>query len=71
MPSPLFNALGGQAAGGLGDMAQLVSRFQQFENSFRGNPQQMVQQLLNSGQMSQQEYSQLAQMATQFQQFLK
>ena len=46
----------------------MLMRFMQFQNSFRGNPQQMVQQMLNSGQISQQQYNNAVQMANQFQQ---
>jgi vancomycin permeability regulator SanA len=48
----------------------LIQRFQQFKQSFTGNPQQQVQQLLNSGKVSQAQYNQAVQMAQQFQQFL-
>ena len=48
----------------------LMQRFQQFKQSFTGNPQQQVQQLLNSGKVSQAQYNQAVQMAQQFQQFL-
>lgn len=48
----------------------ILQRFQQFKQSFTGNPQQQVQQLLNSGKVSQAQYNQAVQMAQQFQQFL-
>lgn len=44
-----------------------MSKFQQFRQNFKGNPQQQVQQLLNSGKVSQQQYNQAVQMAQQFQ----
>lgn len=46
----------------------MLMRFMQFQNSFRGNPQQMVQQMLNSGRISPQQYQNAVQMANQFQQ---
>ena len=49
---------------------QMLMQFINFRNSFRGDPQQMVQQMLNSGQVSQQQYQQAVQMANQFQQML-
>lgn len=51
------------------DMNQngFVQRFQQFKNSFHGNPQEQVQQLLNSGKVSQDQYNRAVQMAQQFQ----
>ena len=46
----------------------MLMQFMQFQNSFRGNPQQMVQQLLNSGRVSPQQYQNAVQMVNQFQQ---
>ena len=43
-----------------------LNSLQQFANSFRGDPQQMVMQLLQSGRMSQQDYNKYRQMAQQF-----
>lgn len=48
----------------------LVNQFNEFKNSLQDDPQQMVQQLLQSGRMSQSQYNQLRQMASQFQQIL-
>ena len=48
----------------------LVNQFNEFKKGLQGDPQQMVQQLLQSGRMSQSQYNTLRQMATQFQQFL-
>lgn len=33
----------------------LIQQFQQFKNSYTGNPQQQIQQMLNSGQITQAE----------------
>ena len=49
----------------------LVQKFNEFRRTFQGDPQQMVQQLLQSGRMSQSQYSQLRQMAQQFMQILQ
>ena len=46
----------------------MLMQFMQFQNSFRGNPQQMVQQLLNSGRVTPAQYNNAVQMAQQFQQ---
>ena len=46
----------------------MLMQFMNFQNRFRGNPQQMVQQLLNSGRVSPQQYQNAVQMANQFQQ---
>lgn len=34
-----------------------MSRFNQFRQMFKGNPQEQVQQLLNSGRVSQDQYN--------------
>lgn len=66
MPNPLFNQMGGgQMPGPMGQIQQMMNAFQQFKANFKGDPQQEVQRLLNSGQMSQQQYNQLTQMAQQ------
>lgn len=71
MTNPLFNLFNNQQAiSGLGNMASLLQQFNAFKNNFKGNPQQIVQQMLNSGQISQQQFDQVAQMATQFQKML-
>ena len=61
--NPLFNMMGGQMP--QNNMGQLLKNFEQFKAQFSGNPQQMVQQLLSSGKMSQAQYNQLAQLANQ------
>lgn len=67
--NPLFNLLsGGKSDNGF---TQLLQQFNQFKQNFAGDPRQKVQELLNSGQMSQQQYNQLASMATELQKLLK
>lgn len=41
----------------------IISRFQKFRQSFSGDPQQQVQQLLNSGRISQEQYNAAVQKA--------
>lgn len=73
MGNPLFNRFqnGGNYIPGnrgpIGNMMNLMGRFQQFKNNFQGDPREQVQQLLNSGQMTQEQFNQLSQMASQFQ----
>lgn len=69
MSSPVFGAMG-NAAGMGGGPFRMVQQFIQFANGFRGNPQEEVQKLLSSGQMTQEQYNALQQPATQFQQLL-
>lgn len=57
MQSPLFNAIGPQN--------NLLQRFQQFRQQFQGDPRQQIQQMLNSGKVSQAQYNQAVQQAQQ------
>lgn len=59
MSNPLFSMMGGQA------MNPLMQRFQQFQKMFRGDPRQQVQQMLNSGKVSQEQYNRAVQTANQ------
>lgn len=45
----------------------LMQRFQQFQQMFRGDPRQQIQQMMQSGKISQAQYNQAVQMAQQLQ----
>lgn len=47
-----------------------MQRFQQFRQMFKGDPRQQVQQLLNSGRVTQSQYDQAVQMANQLQRMM-
>lgn len=69
--NPLFNALGGgQMPGPMGQFQNLVQQFQQFKQSFQGDPKAEVEKLVQSGRISQQQLNQLQQMAGQFRQLM-
>ena len=69
--NPLFNALGGgQMPGAMGQFQNLVQQFQQFKQSFQGDPKAEVEKLVQSGKISQDQLNQLQQAASQFQQLL-
>lgn len=68
MGNPIFQAMGG---GMPGNMWNMLGMIQQFRQGFTGDPQAEVQNLLNSGKMSQAQYNQFAQMASALQRFLK
>nr|DAG49797.1 MAG TPA: Protein of unknown function (DUF2680) [Caudoviricetes sp.] len=71
MANPLFQALGGgQMPGRMGQFQNMVQQFQQFKQSFQGDPKAEVEKLVQSGRISQQQLNQLQQAATQFQQLL-
>ena len=64
MSNPLFNMMGQQMPN------NLLQRFQQFQQMFRGDPRQQIQQMLNSGRISQGQYNQAVQMAQQLQRMI-
>ena len=67
MSNPLYQMLGNAQNPA---MSQLMSRFQQFQQMFKGDPHQQVQQMLNSGKISQGQYNNAVQMAQQLQRML-
>ena len=62
MSNPLYGMMGGNNV-----QNPLLKQLMQFSNSFRGDARQQVQQLLNSGKISQSQYDQAYQMASQIQ----
>lgn len=46
-------------------MNNMMMQFMQFKQNFRGNAQQQIQQMLNSGKISQEQYNQAVQQAQQ------
>ncbi len=67
---PPQNAGFPQMPGPFQNFANMVSQFNAFRSTFQGNPQQKVQELLNSGQMTQEQFNQLSQLAQQFRRFV-
>ena len=61
MSNPLFNQ---QPINGL------MQRFQQFQQMFKGDPRHQIQQMLNSGKISQQQYNNAVQLAQQLQRMI-
>ena len=59
MNNPLFGMMNQQMPSGI------MQRFQQFQQMFRGDPRQQIQQMLNSGKVNQAQYNQAVQMAQQ------
>ena len=60
MGSPLFNQFNRQVPAN-----PMLQRLNNFRKSFNGNPQQMVQEMLNSGKISQAQVNQYAQQANE------
>lgn len=75
MPNPLFNLLNNQMQTPIntpmGNAMAMLKQFQQFRQSFNGDPKAEVMKLLNSGQMSQAQFNQYQQLAQQFQSIIK
>ena len=72
MSNPLFEALAGNKNSGMNPM---IHQLMKFKNQLQGDPQQKVQELLNSGRMTQDQCNSLVQQAqtilSQFGSFLK
>lgn len=48
----------------------ILQKLQQFQRMLKGDPREQVQQLLNTGRVSQAQYNQAVQMANQLQKML-
>lgn len=59
MANPLFNQLNHPSGN------PMLKQLLQFKSGFTGNPQQMIQGMLNSGRISQAQLNQYAQQANQ------
>lgn len=55
----------------LNPMANMMQEFQKFKQNFQGDPKAQVQQMLNSGQISQEQFNKASQMANQMMKFIK
>lgn len=61
MPNNLFNQFGNN-----GIQSNIRKQFEQFKQGFKGDPQAIVQQMLNSGRITQDQLNQLHAMAQQY-----
>ena len=48
----------------------LLQQFMQFRSNFKGDPKQQIQQMMNSGRITQEQYNQAVRTAQQFQRML-
>jgi len=72
--NPLFQQMASQTTNNIinnNGLMGLVQQFQQFKQTFTGDPRQQVQQLLNSGRVTQEQYNNAVQMANTLQNVLK
>lgn len=65
MSNPLFNMMGGNQI-----QNPMLQQLMQFRNNFKGDPRAQVQQMLNSGRVSQAQYDRAVQMANQIQKMM-
>lgn len=52
-------------------MAEFMNEFNQFKNSFKGDPKAEVEKMMKNGQLSQEEFNRYAQMANQIAEMFK
>jgi hypothetical protein len=63
MANSLFTQFGNQPPNN--GLMQIMAQAQDLQKTFDGNPREEVERLLNSGQMSQDQFNKFAQMANQ------
>ena len=63
MANPLFNAFGGKQIDA--GVSSFLAEVRNFQKSFQGDPKDAVQKMLNSGEISQQQFNELAAIANQ------
>ena len=66
MANPIFQQMGGNVPAN-----PMLQQFLNFKKNFNGNPQQIVQNMLNSGKITQAQVNQCAQKANQLYEQLK
>lgn len=69
MANSVFNLLGNNMPNN--PMTATIQRFNQFRQQFQGDPQQKIQQMLNSGQITQEQYNNAVQQANALRNFFK
>ncbi len=67
MANPLFTQFGRAVPNGV---EQIVQQVRSFKEQFKGDPRQKVQELLNSGQITQAQFNELAQQAQEILRFM-
>lgn len=67
--NPLYKQYGQPPQGN--PMEAIMQRFQQFRQGFSGNPQQIIQQMLNSGRITQDQLNAAVQQANQMARYFK
>jgi hypothetical protein len=66
MANPLFNRFGPKSAPGpIGNVANILQQYQQFKSTFQGDPKQKIQEMLDNGQITQEQLNQVIPVAQQ------
>lgn len=68
--NPLFNLFNGGGSILPPNIQNLLMTFQQFRKGFNGDPKQQVQQLLDSGRVTPEQYNRAVQMANELQKYI-
>lgn len=66
MNNSLYNSFGMQ-----NNISQIVNDFNNFKNNFKGDPRAEVEKMMRSGQLSQEQFNQYAQMATELSKYIR
>ena len=66
MNNSLYNSFGMQ-----NNISQIVNDFNNFKNSFKGDPKAEVEKMMRSGQLSQEQFNQYAQMANELSKYIR
>jgi hypothetical protein len=66
MNNPLFNAMNNNPMN-----MNALQRFNQFKQMFKGDARQQIQQMMNSGQITQEQYNRAVQMANEYMKMFK
>lgn len=66
MNNSLYNSFGMQ-----NNISQIVNDFNNFKNNFKGDPKAEVEKMMRSGQLSQEQFNQYAQMANELAKYIR
>ena len=70
MPNSIYQQLNNNSGNYFQNSQNLINQFNEFRKNLQGDPQQIIQQLLQSGKMSQAQLNYLQSMAFEFQKIL-
>jgi len=71
MNNSLFNTFNQGQPMPQNQFMNMINSFNQFRSTFSGNPEQQVKSMIQNGQMSQQQFEEIAQLANQLRPLIK